>query len=95
MIFIEFEQNLTCNGLNIIKYRNVEDMVADWHYLYMDVETLHLLITHFGIISTMRLPAQPISKHISLQYCGAPINMYCGNNTQPTSRCLRTLDHNY
>lgn len=40
MLLIEFEYNLQY-GLNILKYRNAQD--DNWYYLYIDIETLHLL----------------------------------------------------
>jgi len=65
--------------LNILKYRNVEDDI--WYYLYIDIETLHLLITNFG------MPTQIICidnlftfKKINIKLCEAPIEVYCGNN---------------
>lgn len=85
MLLIEFEENLKY-GLNTLKYRNVED--DNWYYLYIDIETLNLLVTNFGIISTKRLPLQHInvdspltSKIINIKFCDAPIELYCGNNT--------------
>lgn len=96
MLLIEFEENLKY-GLNIVKYRNVED--DNWYYLYTDIETLALLVTNFGIISTWRIPTEPIlvdspltSKKINMKYCDAPIELYCGNNAY----CyLPILEQNY
>ena len=77
MLLIEFDYNFKY-GLNIIKYRNVED--DKWYYLYIDIETLHTLVLHFGIISTYRMPTQQInvdnpftSKKINMKFCGAGI----------------------
>ena len=85
MLFIEFEYNLKF-GLNILKYRNVEDDI--WYYLNIDIETLNLLVTNFGIISSLRIPTQFIcvdspltSKNINVMLCDASIELYCGNNT--------------
>lgn len=85
MLLIEFDENLKY-GFNILKYRNVEN--DNWYYLYIDIETLNLLVTNFGIISTWRMPTQYIcvdshltSKKVIIKYCDAPIEMYCGNNT--------------
>jgi hypothetical protein len=85
MLLIEFEHNLNY-GLNILKYRNVED--DSWYYLYIDIETLNLLVTNFGIISSMRMPTHSIcvdnpltSKKINMKFCDASIGLYCGNNT--------------
>ncbi len=85
MLFIEFETNLnSCN--NILKYRNVYD--NNWYYLYIDIETLNLLVTNYGIISTYKNPTkytncdnETTTKIIKLKYCGADINLCCGNNT--------------
>jgi hypothetical protein len=86
MIIIEFDSNLTDNGLNILKYRNVED--ANWNYLYIDVETLNLLVTNFGIISTVRCLNEYIQMDtpntpntINIRYCGAAIQMFTCNKT--------------
>ena len=85
MLLIEFDFNLNY-GLNILKYRNVND--SNWYYLYIDIETLNLLLINFGIICTLRLPTKAIcidnpitSKNIKIKYCGAHIELYCGNNT--------------
>lgn len=53
MLLIEFEEHIT-DGLNILKYINVEH--DNWYYLYIDIETLNLLVTNFGIITTKRVP---------------------------------------
>lgn len=96
MLFIEFQTNLN-SGVNIVKYRNINDDV--WYYLYMDIETLHLLITNYGIISTYKIPTQPLncdnpttSKTVQLTYCGAGIQLYCGNKT---SFYLPWIEQNY
>ena len=85
MLFIEFQTNLN-SGLNILKYRNIDD--DSWYYLYIDIETLNLLVTNYGIISTYKIPTQftncdnpSTSKIIKLQYCGTDIQLCCGNNT--------------
>ena len=49
----------------------------------MDIETLNLLVTNFGIIST---------KHIHVKYCGALISIYCGNSC---NIYLPILEENY
>lgn len=86
MLFIEFQINLN-SGLNILKYRNVND--DSWYYLYIDIETLNLLVTNYGIISTYKNPTNftncdntTTSKIIKLKYCGADIQLCCGNNTE-------------
>ena len=96
MLLIEFEEHII-DGLNILKYRNVEH--HNWYYLYIDIETLNLLVTNFGIISTKRVPTQnncidnlSTSKHINIKYCGASIELYCGNNS---NIYLPILEQNY
>lgn len=85
MLFIEFQQILN-SGLNILKYRSIDD--DNQYYLYLDIETLNLLVRNYGIISTCRIQTQytscdneTTSKIIKLKYCGADIELYCGNNT--------------
>lgn len=96
MLFIEFEENII-DGLNILRYRNIYD--DNWYYLYIDIETLNLLLKNYGIVSTKRLPTHNIcidtpltSKCINIIFCGAPIELYCGNNT---SIHLPILEQNY
>ena len=97
MIIIEFPKHLTYGVNNIIKYRDIDD--NKWHYLYVDIETLNLLILNFGILSSNRIPLQPIytdnsstGKNISVKYCGAKINMRCGNNSYVS---LSSFEGNY
>ena len=85
MLLIEFSCNLTTDGLNLLKYRHVD--CADWYYLYIDIETLNLLLQNFGIMSTLKIPTQPVNidnlstgELIRVKYCDAPILLYCGNN---------------
>jgi hypothetical protein len=102
MLLIEFEENLKY-GLNILKYRNITD--DNWYYLYIDIETLNLLVSNFGIISTLRMPTQYIcadnpstSKTINIKYCNAPIEFYCGDNTYNNTYKLfnfTILEQNY
>lgn len=96
MLLLEFEENIIY-GLNIVKYRNIED--ENWYYLYIDIETLNLLLTNFGIIYTKKIPTQNIcidnmttSKNITIEFCRARINMRCGKNTQIY---LPLLEQNY
>jgi hypothetical protein len=72
MLFIEFQTNIN-SGINILKYRNINDDI--WHYLYIDIETLNLLVTNYGIISTYKIPTKftncdnpTTSKIINLKY---------------------------
>jgi hypothetical protein len=84
MLFIEFQTNInSCN--NILKYRNINDDI--WYYLYIDIETLNLLVTNYGIISTYKIPTKitncdnpTTSKIIKLKYCDSDIELYCNNN---------------
>jgi len=99
MLLIEFDYNLNY-GLNILKYRNIDD--DKWYYLYIDIETLHLLVKNFGIISTRRIPTQFISvdnhltsKEIHMKYCDVSIEMYCGDKTNKTRFHLPLLEQNY
>ena len=85
MLLIEFPVNLT-SGLNLIKY--VECDSSEWYYLYIDIETLSLLISNYGCISTCQIPTQPINcdnmttgKEIHANYCGAEIILECNKNT--------------
>ena len=96
MLFIEFQKNLN-DGLNILKYRNIHD--DNWYYLYIDLETLHLLVLNYGIISTYKIPTQftncdnpSTSKKIHVTYCGANIQLYCGNDS---AFHLSLIEQNY
>ena len=86
MLFIEFQTEFNYGNDNILKYRNVNE--CDWYYMYIDIETLNLLVENFGIISTVQIPNiyrcidnPTTGKEINLNYCGANIKMTCGNNT--------------
>ena len=85
MLFIEFQTNIN-SGINILKYRHINN--DNWYYLYIDVETLNLLVTKYGIMSTYKIPTKitncdnpTTSKIIKLKYCGADIQLCCGNTT--------------
>jgi hypothetical protein len=71
MIILEFHTNIEY-GMNIVKYKNRTD--NDWHHLYIDIETLNLLIRNFGNCDSPTMP-----KIIELNYCGADISLICGN----------------
>lgn len=77
MIFIEFQPNLNYRS-NLIKYRDIH--ASNWYYLYLDIETLNLLVTNYGVITTFKFPTSFTSKIIELNYCGADIQLFCGNN---------------
>jgi len=53
MLFVEFSKNLN-QDMNILKYKDVND--DNWYYLYIDIETLVILIINYGIISTNKIP---------------------------------------
>lgn len=96
MLLIEFNENLS-DDLNILRYRNIEE--NKWYYLNIDVETLNLLLLNFGIYSTKIISNKKInidnlttSKNISLFYCGAKIEIYCGCNNKFN---LSVLEQNY
>jgi hypothetical protein len=85
MLFIEIQQEWKHN-VNIIKYRNIHE--DDWYYMYIDIETLNLLIQNFGIISTVRKPTGltncdnlSTGNKIKIKYCGANIELFCKNKT--------------
>ena len=84
MIIFEFDTNLKEIN-NMVKYRNIDDDI--WYYLYLNIETLNLLLFNFGIFSTLKMPTKdaycdnPYSgREINVKYCGADIKLYCGNN---------------
>ena len=99
MIFIEFQPNLK-DGMNIIKYKNVNDY--EWYYLEIDLETLNLLITNFGVISTYKIPTiktncdnMSTSKEIKLKYCGANIIINCNPKLCVNNFYLPDIEQNY
>ncbi len=56
--------------------------------IYIDIETLNLLVTNYGIMSTYKIPTKitncdnpTTSKIIKFKYFGADIKLYCCNNT--------------
>lgn len=84
MLLIEFETNLKLE-FNILKYRSIDD--DNWYFLYIDIETLNLLLLNFGIKSTWRIPTKKntldngtTGEQINyIKLCGASIGLYCGN----------------
>lgn len=100
MLFVEFPINLE-HGSNILKYRDIEK--DSWYYLYIDVETLNLLIENFGVISTHTIPTirtnadnPTTSKYVHVKYCNADITMYCGiNNSRLEFQALSNIEQNY
>ena len=96
MLLIEFQTNLH-DGLHILKYRNIDD--KDWRYLHIDMETLHLLVSNYGIVSTCRMPTgytncdnPTTSKQMNLTYCGAAIQFFCGNTSAFDVQCIEQYD---
>lgn len=92
MIFIEIQQKWN-NNMNIIKYRNISD--DKWYYMYIDIETLNILLQKFGIISVVRNPTgftnadKPTTgNEIKIKYCGAYINLFCKNKTRFNLNCI-------
>lgn len=85
MLLVEFDVNLNFeNGVCRLNYKEVNE--ENWHYLYVDIETLNLLLQNYGIISTIRTLGQPISidnyttsSQIIVKYCGCEVNMFCRN----------------
>jgi len=73
MLYIEFPKTLTYGPYNQVRYKNMED--NEWHSIYLDLETLQLLISHYGI------PSCPDTS-IQVKYCGADVQLSCKNNQQ-------------
>lgn len=99
MLFIEIPQDFNYN-LNIIKYRNINE--DSWYYLYIDIETLNLLLSNYGIISAIQYPTlsrcidnPTTGQNVSLNYCGAKINISCKNNYNVNNFNLALLKQNY
>ena len=77
----------------VLIYRNINDDI--WYYLYIDIETLNLLVTHYGIISTYKITNcdnPTTSNIIKLKYCDTDIQLYCRNNT---TFYLSYIEQNY
>lgn len=98
MILIEFDKYFT-DGLNIIKYRSIDD--DSWYYMYIDIETLSKLLFYFGIIGTLRIPTRTFccdnpstSNILKIKYCGADVEIVCKNKTR-TRFNLEILEQNY
>ncbi len=87
MLFIEIPYELL-NGLNRITYRSIDE--DTWQTMYIDVETLNLLLQNYGVISTapreigrrVSVDRPETSRNLKLEYCGAEINLYCGNKSE-------------
>lgn len=70
-------------------YERKIDYSGEWYYMYIDIETLNLLVQNFGIISTTRRPTgftncdnPSTGTEVHLKYCGANINLVCKNKTR-------------
>jgi hypothetical protein len=91
MLMIEFRKNFTYGGLNILRYRDI-DGGCSWNYLFIDLETLTLLLANFSIpFNDNRLfvdgfnvdydiPILTIPEKIKVDYCGAEIELKCNDN---------------
>lgn len=95
MLLIEFDENLT-DQFNILKYRNIDDDI--WYYLYIDLDTLNLLLTNFGILSTKKIPTQftnldnpTTGDCIFVKYCGADITLLCNTHVNRNKHNIRTM----
>jgi hypothetical protein len=82
MIIIEFEENIKNNEKILLNYRDINN--DNWQYLYIDLETLNLLISYVGIISINRFTNKNItsdngtlSEDIAINYCGSEIIVSC------------------
>jgi hypothetical protein len=77
MILVAFETIF--NG--IIYYKNVDDV--EWNELNIDIETLNLLISNFGIKSSVlgkSIEYPSTGQEITMKYHGADISLHCGCN---------------
>ena len=97
MLLVDIPYYLYSGETNIVKYRNTDD--EDWYYMYMDIETINLLLQNYGIISTVQVPGiyrccdnPTTGKIVNLNYCGAKIILECRNNTKFD---LNHLEQNY
>jgi hypothetical protein len=90
MLIVEFCKQLT-SGKNEIRYRNTNEI--EWQYMYVDVETLHLLLLNFGVNATTYYPTETLNKPyicvdnpsttsdpVNVSYCGASIEFKCGKS---------------
>jgi len=99
MLLIEFDVNV--KDTTILKYRHIDE--KDWYYLHINIETLSTLISHFGIISTYKIPTQytnvdnpTTSQCIKLKYCGANIEMNCNSSlSKQLNFNLSILEQNF
>ena len=98
MLLVEFEKNINEN-LFIIRYKNIN--TEEWYFLYIDIETLNLLLQNFGIISMLKIPTLLCSADnpmtgpkITIKYFKAEINMNCYYN-HCKNKALRIIEQNY
>ena len=96
MLLLEFNPKILNGDKIIVRYKTVNS--NEWVFLYLDIETLNLLLNNFGIIGCVTeinnrcIDNQRTGKTIELSYCGAQIHMFCGNNSHVD---LRLLEQNY
>jgi hypothetical protein len=104
MLLIEFDENINCSDLNILKYRGVEN--EDWYYLYVDLATLNLLISNFGMVGAKRYDRGTIqldngtdNEHIDVKYCGSDITLRCFNSrpfmSKETIKAYNAMEQRY
>jgi hypothetical protein len=78
MLLIEFKQKV--DEKITILYKEIDD--NNWYSMNINLETLNLLLLNFGIIGKIQsTPFETASKNIKLNYCGADISLYCGDNS--------------
>ena len=97
MLLVDIPKYIEYGDKNIVKYRDVES--EEWFYIYMDIETINLLVQNYGIIATVQVPTiyrscdnPTTGNYFKLNYCGAELELYCGNNTK---FYLPHLEQNY
>ena len=82
MIVLEFDIDWNC-GFNRVAYKH--EMDPQWNYMYVNMETLALLLHHYGVVSTKHLPGKKYvnldngttGRQIQMKFCGADIMIEC------------------
>ncbi len=97
MLLLGIPEYIEYGNKNVVKYRNVES--EEWFYIYMDIETINLLLRNYGVISTKQIPSvyrccdnPTTGKTVRLNYCGAKLQIECGNDSK---FYLPVLEQNY
>jgi hypothetical protein len=97
MILIEFEQNLFDKN-NLIKYKNTGS--DEWYYMFIDFDILNLLISNFGLVSTLKIPTRQnncdnpsTGKVINIKYYGSDVKLLC--NSQDYRKYITCLEENF